>query len=161
MKGGKTPTQYWITKGATVSNGGREYVILNLADVNLVLAKDIESGNKVLLRIGDLGPPRLVSAQSEPAYAEVEFLDVSDFDWAIAQKRRQWIEPLLLNHYQRSNALCDQVAKEAEASRATVYRWVNAFRATGTLSSLLPRYGDRGGKGKARIAPEVEAICCR
>lgn len=158
MKDGKTPTQYWITKGATVTNGGREYVILNLADINLVLARDVESGNKVLLRIGDVGPPRPVTTETTAANEVTELLDVSDFDWAIAQKRRQWIEPLLLSHYQRSNALYDQVAKEAEVSRATVYRWASVYRATGTLSALLPLYRNRGGKAKARIAPEVEAI---
>ena len=158
MTNNKTPTQYWISKGATVTNDGREYVILNLADINLVLARDVESGTKVLLKIGDLGPPILVTAQATPESAEAEFLDVSDFDWAVAQKRREWIEPLLLGHYQRSNALYDQIAATAEVSRATVYRWVSAYRLTGTLSSLLPLYRNRGGKAKARIAPEVETI---
>lgn len=156
-----TPTQYWVTKGATVTNGGREYVILNLADVNLVLARDIETGNKVLLKMGDIGPPTLVAEKPAAKTAEPELLDVTEFDWAIAQKRREWIEPLLLSRYQRSNALYDEIAAEAQVSRATVYRWVTAYRATGTLSSLLPMYRNRGGKAKPRIAPEVEAIIAK
>jgi putative transposase len=158
VNSGKAPTQYWVSKGATVTNNEREYVILNLADINLVLARDVETGNKVLLKIGDLGPPTLIVPQVTPETADVEFLDVSDFDWAVAQQRRQWIEPLLHGHYQRSNALYDKIAVTAEVSRATVYRWVNAYRVTGTLSSLLPLYRNRGGKAKARIAPEVETI---
>jgi putative transposase len=156
-----TPTQYWVTKGATVTNGGREYVILNLADVNLVLARDIETGNKVLLKMGDIGPPTLVAEKPAAKTVEPELLDVTEFDWAIAQKRREWIEPLLLSRYQRSNALYDEIAAEAQVSRATVYRWVTAYRATGTLSSLLPMYRNRGGKAKPRIAPEVEAIIAK
>jgi putative transposase len=48
----------WIEKGATISSHGREYVVVALADINLVLAKEIGSGEKVLLKIGDLEPPR-------------------------------------------------------------------------------------------------------
>lgn len=158
MTDSTTPTQYWITKGATVTNAGREYVILNLADVNLVLARDVETGNKVLLKIGDVGPPRLVGPQAKAEVVEAELLDATEFDWDVARMRRQWIEPLLLSRYQHSNALYDQVAAKAQASRATVYRWVTAYRATGTLSSLLPMYRNRGGKAKSRISPEVEAI---
>ena len=161
MKDRTIPTQYWVTKGATVTNGGREYVILNLADVNLVLARDVETGNKVLLKMGDIGPPTLVAEKPAAKTVEPELLDVTEFDWAIAQKRREWIEPLLLSRYQRSNALYDEIAAEAQVSRATVYRWVTAYRATGTLSSLLPMYRNRGGKAKPRIAPEVEAIIAK
>ncbi|MDZ7922283.1 DDE-type integrase/transposase/recombinase [Rhodoferax sp.] len=161
MKDSTTPTQYWVTKGATITNGGREYVILNLADVNAVFARDVETGNKVLLKMGDIGPPTVVEAKSVAKTAEPELLDVTEYEWAIAQKRRQWIEPLLLSRYQRSNALYDAIAAEAQVSRATVYRWVTAYRATGTLSSLLPMYRNRGGKAKPRITPEVEAIIAK
>ena len=161
MKDRTTPTQYWVTKGATITNGGREYVILNLADVNAVFARDVETGNKVLLKMGDIGPPTVVEAKSVAKTAEPELLDVTEYEWAIAQKRRQWIEPLLLSRYQRSNAMYDDIAAEAQVSRATVYRWVTAYRATGTLSSLLPMYRNRGGKAKPRIAPEVEAIIAK
>jgi putative transposase len=44
----------WIREGATITNDGREYVIVALADINLVLAKEIGSNEKVLLKIGDL-----------------------------------------------------------------------------------------------------------
>lgn len=161
MSNNATPTQYWISKGATVTNAGREYVILNLADINLVLARDVETGNKVLLKIGDLGPPTQVPAKPGAGTAEADLLEATEFDWAVAKKRREWIEPLLLSHYQRSNAVYDQIAAEAGVSRATVYRWVTAYRSTGTLSSLLPMYRNRGGKAKSRIAPEVEAIIAK
>jgi hypothetical protein len=52
----------WIKKGATIVNNDREYVIIALADINLVLAKEVSSGEKVLLKIGDIEPPRPVSA---------------------------------------------------------------------------------------------------
>ncbi len=43
-------------------------------------------------------------------------------------------------------------------NRATVYRWVAAFRKTGLLSSLIPNTKMRGGKAGSRISPAVESI---
>jgi putative transposase len=60
-------TQLWIREGATITNNGRDYIIVALADVNMVLAKEAGSGEKVLLKIGDLGPPRIIGeAKPEP-----------------------------------------------------------------------------------------------
>lgn len=39
-------TQLWIKEGASISQNGREYVIVAIADINLVLAKDLESGER-------------------------------------------------------------------------------------------------------------------
>lgn len=152
------PTQLWINKGATVINAGRDYVVLSLADINLVLARDVESGERVLLKIGDLGPPKVIGETKPAAKADTELLEVSDELWEIAQTRRQLIDPLLGSYYQHAQSLGDQIAVKAGVSRATVYRWVTAFRQTGLLSSLLPNTRQRGGKAGSRISPEVEAL---
>ena len=154
----QVPTQLWINKGATVTNDGRDYVVLSLADINLVLAKDIESGERVLLKIGDLGPPRRIEDPKPAPPIERELLDVPDEMWAIAQARRQWIDPLLVSYQHHGQALASEIATHAEVDRATVYRWVAAFRETGLLSSLLPNIRRRGGKNGSRILPEVEAL---
>lgn len=154
----QTKTQLWITKGATVSNEGRDYVILALADLNLVLAKDVESSERVLLKIGDLGPPRVIGEAQAAPKAESALLEVSDELWEIAEARRRLIDPLLGIYYQHAQALADQIAVTAGVSRATIYRWVAAFRNTGMLSSLLPQTRLRGGKAGSRISPDVEAI---
>ncbi|MBI1890205.1 MAG: DDE-type integrase/transposase/recombinase [Burkholderiales bacterium] len=148
----------WIQEGATISNNGRDYVIVALADINLVLAKEAGSNVKVLLKIGDIGPPKVIGeANPEPA-VERDLAAINEEDWAIAEERRRLIGPLLDSYYRRSVALADQIAAEAGVSRATVYRWVAAFRDTGLLSSLLPNVSARGGKGKSRLTAEVEAI---
>lgn len=151
-------TQLWISKGATVTNNGREYVILALADINLVLAKDRETDEQVLLKIGDLGPPKVIGEATPPPPVATELLDVPEALWAEAQARRKWIDPLLRSYSTYSQKLVNRIAAEAQVSRPTVYRWVAAFRETGLLSSLLPNTRARGGKAGSRIAPEVEAI---
>ena len=52
MKSGTKPTQFWITPGATVTEAGREFIILNVVDLNCFFAKDVETGRKVLLTMG-------------------------------------------------------------------------------------------------------------
>ncbi len=151
-------TLLWITEGATITNNGRDYIIVSLADINLVLAKEVGSDEKVLLKIGDLGPPKKIGEPKTPQAAAKELAVVSEEDWAIAEERRRYIEPLLNNDYQKSNALADQTAAAAGVSRATIYRWLAAFRDTGLLSSLILNPGGKGGKRPSRLSPEVEAI---
>lgn len=148
----------WIQEGATITNNGRDYVIVALADVNLVLAKEVGSNVKVLLKIGDIGPPKIIGEAAPVPATERDLAAVGEEDWVIAEERRSLIGPLLDSYYRRSDALAEQIANEAGVSRATVYRWVAAFRNTGLLSSLLPNTAARGGKGKSRLAAEVEAI---
>jgi len=155
----KEPTQLWLKEGATVVDNGRDYVIVALADINLVLAKEVGSGEKVLLRIGDIGPPRKIGAPPSTPTAKQDLWDISDEDWEVAEERRRHIEPLLnSNYHQWADAQADRIAIVAGVSRATIYRWVAVFRETGLLSSLLPNSGLRGGKGKTRLSPEVDAI---
>lgn len=152
-------TQLWLKEGATVTNEGREYVIVALADINLVLAKEVASGEKVLLKLGDLGPAKPIGTPKETPANEFALLDIFDEDWRIAEERRRLITPLLeVPFHQWANAQADKIAEEAQVSRATVYRWVNAFRKTGLLSSLLPSLGATGGKGKSRLSEEVDAL---
>ncbi|MBL8524812.1 MAG: DDE-type integrase/transposase/recombinase [Betaproteobacteria bacterium] len=154
----REPTQLWITKGATVSHNGRDYVILSVADINLVFAKEVGSDEKVLLKLGDIGPPTPVGANDVTLPAERDPLTITSEEWEIAETRRAHIEPLIggpSHHYQ---ALAQKIAGEAGVSRATVYRWVADFRHTRLLSSLLPNQGRRGRKGEKRLADEVEAI---
>lgn len=148
----------WIREGATITNNGREYVIVALADINVVLAKEVGSNEKVLLKIGDLGPPRKIQEAEAPQPAERHLAGVSEEAWQMAEERRRHIEPLLRNGYRRSDALADKVAAKAGVSRATIYRWLKAFQDTGLLSSLLLNPGGKGGKRTPRVSPEVETI---
>lgn len=155
----KEPTQVWLKEGTTVVDNGRDYVIVALADINLVLAKEVGSGEKVLLRIDGLGLPRKIRVPAAAPATKPDLWEVSNEDWQVAEERRRQIDPLLTTPFhQWADGQADKIAADASVSRATVYRWVSAFRTTGLLSSLVPNSGLRGGKGKTRLSPEVEAI---
>jgi putative transposase len=152
-------TQLWLKEGATITNEGRDYVVLALADLNLVLAKELGSGEKVLLRIADFVTRKKIDREKKAPIPTNNLWEITPEDWQVAEQRRACIAPLLASPYhKRAGALAEKIAGEANVSRATIYRWASAFRTTGLLSSLLPHTDLRGGRGKGRVAPEVEAI---
>jgi len=51
---GKQPTVLYVEKGAKVLHNGREYLVLRVVDLNLVLARDPASDEKVLLKISTM-----------------------------------------------------------------------------------------------------------
>lgn len=153
------PNQLSLTKGSTVSNNGRDYVVTAVADLNKILAKDLESGATVLLTIGSLEPPKSFTAGSGSEQVEIDLSRIPEADWAIAEQRRKWLAPLMVNRTLYGTKTAELIATEAGVDRATVYRWLEAFRSTGLLSSLLPMRGRAGGgKSGRRISAKVEVI---
>lgn len=156
MKGSK-PTQLFIVPGSTIVQNEREYVILNVMDLTRVVAKETGSQQTVMLTLGGMTPPRRI-AKEEYVAPERDILSVSTEDWAIAEDRRERIGPMLGFESRYNKELAKKIAAEAGVSRATLYRWVAAFRDTGQLSALLPSLGRKGRKGEKRISAEVEAV---
>ncbi|MDY7577272.1 helix-turn-helix domain-containing protein [Herbaspirillum sp. RTI4] len=146
-----------LDKGATVTSNGRDYVIVAVADLNLLLAREVGSGEKVLLKITDLSTKKFSKVIAKTSKNDsTDLLETSSEDWLIAEKHREIIDPLL-EPQDRASVLYAKIAEESGVSRATLYRWVQAFRNTGLLSSLLPTKRD-GGRGRGRLSDEVEAI---
>lgn len=151
-------SQLWIQKGATISYEGRNYLIATLVDLSKIIATDVETGDRVFINIGDVGPPQSINMPEAAKKAELELLEASEEMLEIASTRRKLIAPLLVNHSLYANEMADKIAKNAGVNRATVYRWVSAFRQTGLLSSLMPKLKLRGGKSGTRLPADVEAV---
>lgn len=73
-------TQLVDAPGAKGSHDGREYVILRVADINMVLAKAIGSEEKFLLKIGGLGPAVSVKKADALPSPEQELLSVTEHE---------------------------------------------------------------------------------
>jgi putative transposase len=152
----KKPPQLYITRGATVSHLGRDYQVLRVVDLNVVMAREPSSGEMVMLKIGTLeAPTQLETSRSGAPARDLE--DISTEEWEIAEHKLAIIEPLFQSRQRRTREDYRQAAEAAGVSTMTIYRWVNEYRASGTLSALLPARRS-GGSGKSRLSKEVLLI---
>ncbi|HWV04077.1 Mu transposase C-terminal domain-containing protein [Ralstonia sp. 22086] len=153
----KTPTVLHIRKGSSVSHDGRTYTILRYADLDKVLAREVASGETVILNVGSLKTPFKGSDNSPEPRDQVDLEDVSNDAWEIAQSRLDTISPLLDRRRNRTKADYVAVAANAGVSVPTLYNWLSAYSDSELLSSLIPTPKD-GGRGRSRLAPEVKLI---
>jgi putative transposase len=147
-----------LHEGAVIVHADREYVILKIADMNLLLVREKGSSTECLLRLDSVSPLRKIGPDSETPDVQRDLNSVSTYDWGIAQQRLDWIQPMLDGRAHYATTLAKQIAAEAEVSRATIYRWVQAYRQSYRLSSLLPDHASRGRQGKRRLVAAVETL---
>lgn len=107
-----------------------------------------------MLTLDGISTPRYLDDSIE-VQQDIDLTELSQADWDIAQYRLDIIKPLLNRSARKHNVTV--AASKAGVSPATIYRWVECYRNTRQLSSLLPTNSD-GGAGKSRLSPEVEAI---
>ncbi|TJZ77526.1 Mu transposase C-terminal domain-containing protein [Chitiniphilus eburneus] len=89
----------------------------------------------------------------DSAVPQGKHLLAKDKDWEVAMGRYELIQPLLDAN---SGVTVYEVAERAEKSIMTIYRWLNRFKETGLVSSLLRT--PRADKGASRLDAEVESI---
>lgn len=146
----------FIEKGTCITKAGREYVVLSLIDLDKVLVRELASGEKAVLQLGDIAAP-VADGPYESRRLEVSLDDIPAEEWEEAQHRLGLIEPLLGPRGSRTRSDYATAAASAEVSVATIFRWVDAYRSTGRLSSLLPTR-PQGGKGKGRLGEDAQLI---
>lgn len=131
------------------------YRITQLLDFESVIGIEVESGRSAPLRIGDLLPVvnTKTTAATTPHY---DLADIADDDWHIAEKRYAAIKPLLNVLYLGRHEV-ERRSKEVGVNTATLYRWIQKFKALGVVSALIPR--KRGWKeGKSRIPAFADEV---
>lgn len=80
--------------------------------------------------------------------------DLSDEEWQIAAKRYHIIAPIINNE---ADVSIERIAKDANIGRATIFRWLQRYRQTESLSALVQGENPRS-TGQTRLSPEIEAI---
>ena len=126
-----------------------DYEIAKVVDYDQVIIRHKRTAKTFLAQIDDLQ----AKDKSDEAVA-LEF--VLDEHWEIAKQRLEIIEPLLIEG--RTKKAVIKRAKEFKTSHTTLYAWINAYESTKLLSTLLPNYSKRGGKGKTRLDSSVNTI---
>lgn len=147
-------TEFSLQPGSPVTYQNTSYQIRQLAgNLKTVILEDPVSGRLLNAPIAHLLPPTPVAEAATVPLVPLE--QVSDEQWAIAQKRLAIIQPLLARR--GDGQLVQEVARQHDLGQATLYRWIRSFEATGQLSQLIPNRPN-GGEGKTRLQPELEAL---
>lgn len=140
-----------ISVGAVVVSKGEKYKITQILDFETVVAIS-EGGRAAALRVNELRP---VSTEESFEFCN-DLEDIPDERWKIAQERYAAVLPLL-NGELSGRSDVERRAKELHINTATLYRWLKRYRATGTLSSLIPL--QRGWTlGKSRLSFQAEEL---
>ena len=146
-----------LTKGSRVVQRDLEYTILRVIDLRHVIAREEASGQSVILDIAGLDAPFRPKGREAAAPQDIDLESVPASDWEEAERRLRIIEPILAGQDGLTRARVAEIGKAASASGPTIYRWIQLYRGSGNLSSLLP-YHPSGGKGRSRLRPEIELI---
>lgn len=146
-----------LHKGATFTHLEREYVILSVVDINLILCRENASGAKVMIKLGDIRPPTSadIIVADAPSPAMHDLVDVTPQQWEEATRLHNLIRPLVERTIPKGSY--KEAVRDSGMSSASFYRKVEKYRETGLISSLLPAKRP-GGRGKGRLSEEVEAI---
>jgi len=136
-----------IQVGSFVQSNDVVYRIVQVLDFESVIGVEVESGRSSPLRIGDLrSVAGDISADTSP-YRDLA--DIADEDWRIAEQRFAAIKPLLHVNFLGRHEV-ESRANEVGVNTATLYRWLQKYKAIGVVSALIPQ--KRGWKeGKSRI----------
>lgn len=140
-----------LRKGNKVLYKNEIYEILNPLSLKTVLGRNINTNEIAKLPVNELSSPNKENVNIKtPAEA------IDEKNWQEAQKRLEIINPLLTADRTKENV--QKRADEFAVAPATLYRWIRKYTSTGTLSSLVPNYQQKGGKGKNRLGQSADSI---
>lgn len=129
--------------GEYVQKGETVYRITEVLDFDTVIGVAVESGRSSPLPIAELMPVDTV-----PTGPALDVTEVGDSDWHEAERRFSIIQPLV-DRCMIGRDVVNARAKETGVDTATIYRWLQRYRATGSVVALIPQ--NQAGK-KARHA---------
>lgn len=137
--------------GEYVKKGETVYRITEVLDFATAIGVAVESGRSAPLPITELMP-----VDSTPHDPAPDLTEVADSDWHEAERRFSIIQPLV-DQYQIGREVVSDRAKETGVDTATIYRWLQRYRATDSVLALIPQ---KPGwkKGKTRIPAHAEAV---
>ena len=152
------PTDTSLEMGSVVAVDGERYTIVRFIDLYSVLALK-DDGARVRLSVAkilDALTRDEVPDVEETSIASSGFERLSPEAWKVAETRASVLAPLI-GADRPTRAMADAAAASLGVHRATIYRWLKAFKASGAVAELAP-HRPHGGRGKTRTDPLAEAI---
>ena len=135
-----------LKKGESIFFKGKKFTVEIIIDPNHVLAVN-KKGKRKLIKIEEIDDDK----KGKKVLMPIDAIDEKLFK--IAEKRLEIIAPLLKSF--RTVEEVEEVAKKHNKTPATIYNWIRAYENTNSILSLIPKYHERGGKGKNRLPDEV------
>lgn len=135
--------------GNVVLFQGIEYEIKKQLDMGHVLAKNLTTFRDEILPLANL-------ASNDPIKTRERLEDISEEDWNEAKRRFAIIKPIIDSRLGKKEII--EIAENNQTHFTTLYRWINRYKETGLLQSLVPLSSMRGPKGHVRINEQSELI---
>jgi len=139
-----------LSIGSKVFYQNNEATIKKYIDFKTIMVQHADKSTEII-------PIEKISSTADEEEASAEHLiEFTEEQWDCAKKRLNIISPLL-----HKNRTTEETMKVAEANNihpSTIFRWLKSYEESELLSVLIPRYSNRGGKGKTRIHEESELI---
>lgn len=137
-----------IKRNEKVFYQNEQYIIVKIIDFYFVLIQSIKNPDtKIEVLISELS--------SEENKKTILLDNISDEEWAIAEKRYEIIKDLLFVSRTKQEVI--DLAKKHNIAYTTVYRWIKQYEENEQKSSLVPNTKNRGKKG-SRLDPNVDLI---
>ena len=139
-----------IRPGQLVYWRNEPFFVLEIRGLSEAVVRSIDNQLSDVAHVSELSmaPPAEKTMQAPHVLANKE-------SWDVAMERYELIKPLLEMHNRQASDV-EQVARTANKSVTTLYRWISRFEEQGLVSSLL-RSG-RSDKGNLRVEKEVEEV---
>lgn len=139
-----------IRSGSLVYWRQDAYVIIEISNLTEAVVRSVENQRTTIVRATELtSSPRGIGK------LEAAHVLVNDKEWNQALAKYELIRPLLQGGCNEHREVME-VSKESGKSPATIYRWLQTFRESGLVSSLLRSH--RSDKGSGRLTENAEAL---
>lgn len=141
---------FYLNVGQQIVYKELSCTIIRNIDVRRVSIEENATGIIHTVNIEEISP-----AESKKDIINRDMLEISDKEWEVAQNRFRIIRPVIENRGDLK--IVEEAAKNAKVNNATIYRWINRYEQTGSITSILGQKKN-GGRGKSRLPDELEQI---
>lgn len=139
-----------LSIGSKIFYQNNEAAIKKYIDFKTIMVQYADKSTEII-------PIEKISSIADADTAATQhIIEFTEEQWNRAKERLSIITPLL-----HKNRTTEETIKVAEANNihpSTIFRWLKLYEESELLSVLIPRYSNRGGKGKTRIHEESELI---
>ena len=137
--------------GAIVKIEEREHLVLRFEDATRIVVKDLENYGVRTVDVNSVRPTQ----EALDRRGQTDLMAIPKERFAKAQQRYAVIKPLIEKGTWTADEVV-QVAREADVSRATLYRWLKKYQAGGMMTDLMSK--SRSDIGVSRLSPKIDTL---